>query len=321
LTTLLLSIGQVGPLVRTILVATLNGTPHVLVDGVITQHQLSPNAETGQVTLTVTGEDLTAVMNWIDFSGLPYPAMPVEARVAFILAKYAVYGVAPLIIPRALLDVPNPTSQIPSHRGKDLEYITELAQDAGYIFYIEPGPAPGTSVAYWGPEVKVGLPQPALNINMDAHTNIESLNFRFAGPDRTIPVVYIQIEETRSTLPVPIPDISPLNPPLGLIPAMPVNIKQMKDTAKYSLPQAALLGLAEASRSSEAVTATGALDVLRYGHILKARRLVGVRGAGQAFDGLYFVKAVTHKLKRGEYKQNFTLTRNGLISTTPVVPV
>ena len=28
----------------------------------------------------------------------------------------------------------------------------------------------------------------------------------------------------------------------------------------------------------------------------------------------------THLIKRGEYKQNFTLTRNGLVSTLPRVP-
>ena len=44
-----------------------------------------------------------------------------------------------------------------------------------------------------------------------------------------------------------------------------------------------------------------------------------MRGAGPAFDGLYYVKSVTHKIKRGEYKQNFTLTRNGLVSTVPTV--
>ena len=54
--------------------------------------------------------------------------------------------------------------------------------------------------------------------------------------------------------------------------------------------------------------------MLRYGRVLKARQLVGVRGAGMAFDGLYYVKSVTHTIKRGEYKQSFTLTRNGLVS-------
>jgi hypothetical protein len=33
------------------------------------------------------------------------------------------------------------------------------------------------------------------------------------------------------------------------------------------------------------------------------------------------VKSVTHDIKRGEYKQSFTLTRNGLVSITPRVPV
>jgi len=59
---------------------------------------------------------------------------------------------------------------------------------------------------------------------------------------------------------------------------------------------------------------------VRYGRILKSRQLVGVRGAGAAFDGLYYVKSVTHAIKHGEYKQNFTLVRNGLLSTVPRVP-
>jgi hypothetical protein len=59
---------------------------------------------------------------------------------------------------------------------------------------------------------------------------------------------------------------------------------------------------------------------VRYGQLLKARRLVGLRGVGEAFDGLYYVKNVTSTIKRGELKQNFTLTRNGLISTFPNIP-
>ena len=40
-----------------------------------------------------------------------------------------------------------------------------------------------------------------------------------------------------------------------------------------------------------------------------------------AFDGLYYVSSVTHNIRRGEYKQSFTLARNGLVSTLPQVPV
>jgi len=45
-----------------------------------------------------------------------------------------------------------------------------------------------------------------------------------------------------------------------------------------------------------------------------------VRGAGLSFDGLYYVKKVSSKLKAGEFKQSFSLARNGLISTLPLVP-
>lgn len=320
LNTLLLLLGQVGPFIRTIIVVTVNGTPHVLMDGVIGQHQVTPDVETGRSTLTVTGSDLSGVMRLIDFTGIPYPAMPAEARIALIIAKYAMFGMIPMIIPSVFMDVPLPIDRIPTHQRSDLEYIESLAREVGYIFYIEPGPVPGSNIAYWGPEIKVGVPQPALNVNMDAHNNVESLNFSFNGASKVMPIVYIQNQETRVPIPIPIPDVSPFNPPLGLIPAIPTQFRMMRNTANLNPIQAIALGLAEASRTSDAVTGRGSLDVLRYGHILKARGLVGVRGAGQAFNGLYFVKSVTHKIQRGEYKQDFTLTRNGLVSTVPKVP-
>ena len=54
--------------------------------------------------------------------------------------------------------------------------------------------------------------------------------------------------------------------------------------------------------------------------LLERGQLVGVRGAGLPYDGLYFVQSVTSKIKRGEFKQSYTLTRNGLVSITPRVP-
>jgi len=320
LNTLLLLLGQVGPVIRVVITVIMNGTPSVLMDGVVLHHQLSPDVQTGRSTLTVTGSDLTAVMGLIDFSGIPYPAMPREARVLLILAKYAIYGMIPLIIPSVFLDVPIPVDRIPTHQGTDLVYVNQMAEEVGYVFYIDPGPAPLTNIAYWGPAIKVGPPQPALNVNMDVHTNVESLGFQFDGTSKVMPIVFVQNELTKIPIPIPIPDISPLNPPLGLIPPFPARFELMPDTARLNPVQAVMLGLAKAAKTSDAVTGTGALDVLRYGRALNARSLVGVRGAGEAFDGLYFVKNVTHRIKRGEYKQDFTLTRNGLISTVPRVP-
>jgi hypothetical protein len=318
-TIFLLAAGQMVPILRTVIIATVNGLPDVLIDGVVTQTQVAPGSDAGHATLTVTGEDLTAVMDYLDLTGLPYPAMPAEARVELILAKYALFGVIPLVIPSVLIDVPVPTDRLPVQRGTDLAYVKSMAADVGYVFYIEPGPAPLTSVAYWGPQIKVGIPQPALNQNMDAQTNVESLSFTFDSQSAKQPVLFIRSDLLGVTIPVPIPDVSLLNPPLGVIPPLRHRIEPIADTAKYSLPQAGMSALATASRSSDAVSGSGTLNVLRYGRLLKARQLVGVRGAGLAFDGLHYVASVTHSIKRGEYKQSFTLSRNGLLSTVPTV--
>ncbi len=318
--TLFLVAGAQAPLMRVIIILTINGTPNVLMDGVMTNQQVSPGSKPGESTLMITGEDLTKVMSLQDFSGIPYPAMPAEARVMLIVAKYAMFGIIPLVIPSPFTDFPNPVERIPKQKWTDLKYIERLACDVGYVFYIDAGPVPGTNVAYWGPEIKVGVPQPALNYDMDAHTNVESLSFNFDSANTTLPIVFIQNSLTRFPIPIPIPKLNPLQPPLGLIPAPVTNITMLKDTAKLS-PMAALgKGLAAASRSADAVSGNGSLDVVRYGRLLKARQLVGARGVGMAFDGLYFVKSVTTNIKQGELKQSFELTRNGLVSITPRVP-
>lgn len=315
----LLLMGEIGPYVRVVLVATVNGVPHVLSDGVMTNHQVIPGAGDQETTLTITGEDLTAVMNQVDVTGIPYPAMPPSVRVLTILAKYAIYGMIPLVIPEIFMDVPVPTDRIPTHRGTDLAYIEQLASEVGYVFYIEPGPAPGTNTAYWGPEVKIGVPQPALNTHMDNLTNVESLNFQFDAQQKELPVVFIQNQQTKVPIPIPVPDIDVLNPPLGLVSGIPSRIRQINNTAQLSPIAAAARGASRASRSADAVRGSGSLDVFRYGYILSARKLVGVRGAGMLYNGLYFVQSVTSRIKRGEFKQDFTLTRNGLVSTVPAV--
>jgi hypothetical protein len=312
---------------RVVIVATVNGVSNVLIDGVITKNDIAPGDKGSNSTLTIWGKDLTVLMDQSTWSGFPYPALPAEARVGLILLKYALFGIIPLVIPSVLLFVPLPIDQIPSQKGTDLQYVRYLAEQAGYVFYIDPGPVPGASKAYWGPQVKVGPVQPALSSDMDAYTNVESLHFSFNQEQNKIPLVYISNEDTGISIPIPIPPITPLNPPLGVIPPLPTNLLPpdlspfREDLAKMPIPQAIMMGLAEAARNAEAVSCDGSLDVTRYGGVLKARQLVGVRGAGPAFDGLYYVKSVTHKIKRGEYKQDFTLTRNGLVSTVPTVNI
>jgi hypothetical protein len=316
----LLTGGGSLPLMRVVLVVTINGAAQSIIDGVTTNVETQPGSG-GVATLVVKGKDLSALMDIIELPGIPFPAMPPSARVLLVLAKYLALGVIPQVIP-SILDIPPlPMQQIPQQRGSDYAYVKRLAGQAGYVFYLDPGPAPGTSTAYWGPEIRVGEPQPALTTNMDAQTNVEQLSFNFDKERKTIPIVFFQEPISKAPIGIPIPDVTPLNPPLGLVPPLPPNIKKLDDTAHLSAPEALMAGLAFAGQHSDSVFASGRLDVTRYGRLLRSRQLVGVRGAGVPFDGLYYVKSVTHEIERGSYKQAFTLARNGLVSTLPTVPV
>jgi hypothetical protein len=312
--------GGVIPLMRVVLVVRIDGNAESLIDGVVTNVETLP-AEGGVSKLVVKGKDLSALMDFIDLAGIPYPAMSPAVRVLVILAKYAAFGVIPVVIPSIVEDIPIPLQRIPRQGCSDYAYVTRLAREAGYVFYLEPGPAPATSKAYWGPEIRVGEPQPALSVNMDALTNVEELSFNFDKEKKTMPIVFFQEAISKAPIGIPIPDVTPLNPPLGLVPPLPPKIVNLHDTAHLSPPSALMAGLAYAGQNGDSVFGNGRLDVARYGRLLKSRQLVGVRGAGLPFDGLYYVKSVSHDIKRGEYKQSFSLARNALISTVPTVPV
>ena len=92
------------------------------------------------------------------------------------------------------------------------------------------------------------------------------------------------------TIGLPIPDITPMNPPLGLVPPLPPKVEHLSDTGHLTPGLAMMRGLAYVAQHSDSVFGNGTLDVAKYGRVLKSRQLVGVRGAGLPYDGLYYVK-------------------------------
>ncbi len=320
ISTAMIPAGLLDPGVRVVVIVTVKGLPHVLMDGVITRQESGISNEIGQSAVTLTGEDLTVLMDLDKKQGVMFPPLPAVGQVLWLLKNYLRYGVVPIPVPELFPDVPIPTDKIKSQDGTDYEFIQKLAKDNGYVFYLDPGPVPGMSKAYWGPDIRVGVPQPALNVDMDAATNVDSLSFSFDGLQGKQVTVSVQIPATKISIPVPLPDISLLDPPLSLRPAPRLKTEPLSGAAKDNPILAVARGLATMSESADAVSGSGQLNVLRYGRLLQPRGLVGVRGAGLAYDGLYYVKSVTHNLKPGEYTQSFTLSRNGLVSLTPVVP-
>ncbi|MEH0829138.1 MULTISPECIES: hypothetical protein [unclassified Micromonospora] len=313
--TTLLPTGFFDPMIRVVLVATLRGVPTVLADGPIKRQDVTATGRPGESRLVLTGEDVSGYMDVVDFTGCPFPAMPPFARVALMMAKYAPFGVVPLTIPAPFQTVDTPVEKIPQQQGTDFEYATKLAKDVGYEFYLTPGPLPGANTAYWGPQVRVGAVQPALTIDMDHASNIESMSFSADGAAAILPYAHVKV--AGFSVPVPLPDIGLLKPSLAARPLVPTKTKLL-ETERLKNPEVLMALLAERA-AADPVTGTGTMDLTRYGQPMGARSLVGVRGAGPAHDGLWFVRSVTHTLGRGSWKQSFQLARDGLVSNVPEV--
>jgi hypothetical protein len=315
--------GFFDPRRRVIIAVTVNGATEVLMDGIISKQDVTFSGAAGKNTFTVTGLDLTALMDFIDFTGIPYPALPRFVIAELILAKYAVLGVAPIALPASIPSFENPLDHFIKQVGSDYAFVSTLAKNDGAVFYLDPGPSPGNSIAYFGPDFSkmFGGPQPALSINFDASSNIDSLNFSYDGTLATQYLVTIIEPNSKIPIPIPVPNLDILKSGLGAHTPPVFKVRQLKPTASENPAGAAMAALAALFEAPDAISASGQLDVLRYGRVFKARQLAAVRGAGAYFDGKYYVKSVTHNIKRGQYKQSFSLARGGLGSSVSSVSV
>jgi hypothetical protein len=310
----LLQSGLVETFNRVIIGVLLGAVPQVLIDGVITHHQLAPSPEPGRTSLTITGRDVSQMLD-LEEKNEKFDNQPDFLIALRLLGQYAQYGLVPQITPTS--DVPIMLQRIPRQHETDLKFIQRLAERNGFVFYIEPLSL-GVNTAYWGPENRLGLPQPALSLNMGASTNVNSLNFAL---DALAPVsTGATVIEPISKVNIPIPSLPSLRiPPLVSSPAPARRKILLRDAADQNPGQAATNSIATVSRAPDAVQAEGELDGVAYGSVLRARHLVGVRGVGLSYDGNYYVRRVTHSLENGKYSQRFTLSREGTGALLPVV--
>lgn len=311
---------QLRPFNRVVLVVTFGALPEVLMDGVITNVQLSPGTGAGSTTVTVTGEDLSLLMD-LEERSEEHPAQPEPIIALKILARYAPQGVIPMVIPPVSLDVPLPIERTPVQQGTDLDYLRKMAERFAHVFYLTPGPAPGASVAYWGPPVRAGIPQRALSVNLGPVTNVNSIDFQ---QDALAPeFVEGKVQDRRLNQQVPVRTMASTRLPLVPQPAWMtqprVRVRQQRDSGLDTMQAFTRAQATTDASNDRVVTASGELDASRYGALLRPRGLVGLRGAGFTYDGLYYVQQVNHTLERGSYTQAFTLTREGTGTMTPVV--
>ena len=324
---------------RVIVIVTVNFIPRVLFDGFITNRELNVGADSAKVT--VTCEDMKVKMDLVE-APMTYPLFLDYLEVLAILAKYSILGVVPLAIPPVWDDIDmKQMKQQPPNRT-DLSRLNELAGFADHVFSIFPGPLPGMNIAYWGPSPRLFPPQPRLSANLGPATNVESMT---ASHNAQAPqLTWGQKEVLKVPMPftsMPYRGLMPFSfeplllsvfTPLGLLPqafpaVLPILAIKVKHLEKPGKDILESLGHAQAKSNKatgKTVKLNGQLNAARYGFALEAPGVVGVRGMGIGYDGFYYVDRVTHTITHDhgsvDYTQSFSLSREGMYTTTPVVP-
>ena len=87
-TLFLLSGGAGIPLVRVVIIITMGGAPAVLIDGVMTQHEISPGSDAGHAVLTAAGGSVTTLEG--------RPLLYGKANSGFINPNFVAWGRGPL---------------------------------------------------------------------------------------------------------------------------------------------------------------------------------------------------------------------------------
>ena len=312
----LLSGGSLDPFNRVVIGVLLGASPEVLINGVITHHQFAPTNDPGTSTLTITGKDVTAMLDLKEANKL-YKNQSDSTIVSSILTNYAQYGLEPPYQVTQTTDIPNEWERVPRQHETDLEFVQCMAKRNGFIFYTEPLTF-GVDTAYWGPETHLSIPQPPISMNMGPSTNIPSVQF---SNDALTPVgTEGSFVEPITKLSIPIPPLPSLRlPPLVSSTTPAKRTVQLRDTANQNPAQAATAAVATVTNAPDPVKGEGEIETVRYGNVLRARRLVQVRGAGFAYDGNFYVRRVKHTIARGTYTQQFTLSREGTGTLLPVV--
>ncbi len=310
----LLQGGLLAPSTRVILGVLIGAVPQVLIDGVIMHHRLVPSNDPGMSTLIVKGRDISVMLD-LEEKNNKYENQMDSIIVMQLIARYAKYGLIPQVTPTT--DIPLMVQRIPHQHETDLKFVQRMAKRNGFVFYIEPLTF-GANTAYWGPENRLGIPQPALSMNMGPSTNAIIEHFE---QDALAPVkAQGAFIEPITKLTIPIPSLPSLRiPPLVTSETPALRTVLLCGTANQDAVQSALTGLATTTNAPQAVSAKGTLETVRYGHVLRARKLVGVRGVGTSYDGTYYVSRVTHVIDRSSYLQHFQLNREGTGSLLPVV--
>lgn len=198
------------------------------------------------------------------------------------------------------------TGSVHQQDSTDIRFLMRLARERGCELIVRDG------VLYFGPMRLDELPQPAIRVYAGLKTNCRQISIRDDGhqPDR----VAIDIAEPGET-----PRTEVIGSELTRLGAEPSDTQgdgleefvwRVHGHGATDTERMRTIARQKADAASMKLSAEGELDGALYGKVLKCALPVDLDGAGERYDGSWYVDAVTHRFDGTGYSQRFSLLRN-----------
>lgn len=279
----------------------------VVIDGYIADVAVSTNPDQGNVTVEIQGVDAAYHMNLEEKTRI-WRDMSFEDIASEILSSYDFEPEIAEPSEDAAATPPHAVAQ----RHTDHAFLSELARRKGYEFFLQGG------TAYFQPPVLDGTPQKLIAVNFGEETNCTQFRVAADGTAPTSAAIMFLDPMTGSVMesrrdssglaPLGTDTLDTLRGAVGVPQTLRIGRRLgCMDQARADDYATGLL-----RRSGWWVTATGNLNGLRYGRVLRSRKTVTIKGIGARYNGVYYVRKVRHELTMRTYSMNFEAVRNAV---------
>jgi hypothetical protein len=283
--------------------------PDAIINGFVTHQEVTYGDDPGASLLEVTGMDMTAKMN-LEEKVKAWPNLPDSVIAMQIFGQYQVVPVVTTTSP-VLVDPQGTTIQ----RGSDIRFLRRLAARNGFDCYVQPESFSGLDFGYFGPPQLSTPAQTVLTVHAGTQSTVAGFRVRYEMTQPTTATAQGLDADTKSSQQgqAASTQLTPLGSTdtLSRIPSPPVALPAQSGLVESSDLQT--LAQAVVDRSTWALVATGTVGP--DAGVLKPGGIVNVRGAGQLYNGSYYLTRVVHIFGQDGYSQRIEARRNAVGAT------
>lgn len=290
---------------KVVIAATIQGAKAELITGYITQLKPHFDPDENECWLEIYGLDASCLMS-LEEKIKDWPNRSDSDIARTILRRYQL---KPVVEETGVIH--NEAVATIIQRETDIQFLKRLARRNGFECFV------AGDQGYFRKPVLNQSPQPVLAAHFGAETNLVAFDANLNAL-RPTAVEMHQLDtiskelqhvtaKTSGQRRLGRKSAAALSPPQRLTSrlfvrhAMATSPEEMKNLCRAFYDEAEWL-----------IEARGQIDSALYGEVLRAKRLVPIKGVGEIFSGLYYVTSVRHEFAAGKYVQHFTARRNAL---------